>query len=125
MTRYMIGVIVALLVAIGGVGWLYQQQSEQIGQLQSERNQLAADLQSSEAERKRQHEQHLQDQALVAQTNQQIRILQQQSQTDQRLTREELKDEACANTPLPESIVNRLRDRLHRQTRDSAGSPTG
>ncbi|SEQ48855.1 Protein of unknown function [Amphritea atlantica] len=125
MNRLAIGIFIALTVAVLGLGWLYQQQSEQIGALASERDQLAADLQSSEVELQKQHERHLWDQALVARVNQQNRDLHRKSLASQQQTKRDLKDEVCANTALPLSVANRLRDRIHRQAGIDSGSPPG
>ena len=125
MNRMIVGVFIVLVSAVLGLGWLYRQQSEQIGQLESEHNQLLADLMSSEAELIKQHELHLWDQALVARINQQNRDLHRKSLASQQQTKRELKDEACANTSLPVSVASRLRDRIHRQAGINSRSPPG
>lgn len=125
MNRLAIGIFIALSAGVLGLGWLSLHQSQQIGALEIESDQLAEDLESSEDELLKQHELHLWDQALVVRVNQQNNELRLNSQISQQLTRKELKDEVCANTPQPVVVANRLQQRIHSQARSAAGSPAG
>lgn len=120
-----IGLLAALLVLSGVLGYQVVSQAQEIGRIEQQRHQLAADLQSSASQLLKQQQLQQRDQQLFAELTERTNTLKRQSEADQQRTRAELQDEACANTPLPESVVNRLRDRIHRQARDSAGATAG
>lgn len=115
MNRIAVGVFVILVMAVLSLGWLSVSQSQQIGSLKQQADQLAEDLQSSEAGVLRQHELHLWDQQLFTELDQKAERQRQDSAASQWLTRKELQNETCANTALPESVAIRLRERIHRQ----------
>jgi len=106
MTRYMIGVIVALVIAVAGVGWLYTQQAVTVGKLSSEAEQYEASLDAMRSALLDQHQRQIDTDKRLAQSRIDSQsISRRASQLEHDL---QLQNDECLNAVISDATVKRV-----------------